>query len=148
MNKKLPISVSERKCYAQQLIHFKVLPTARNFLPLTYDMKEALFGSIVGVKTMFVFIPIDTSQMSVLSILEAEEKIIREGKKGSLHIVSEEERDEMMAIALALNQILMEHEATEALITDKEKIEFLMSQYPELNDWLMEEDSSGKKCKI
>ena len=91
MNTKLPTSVTKRKRYAKKLIRYRVLPTARNFLPLTYDMKEALFGSIVGVKTMFVFMPIDTSQMSVLSILEAEEKIIKDGEKGSLHIVSKNE---------------------------------------------------------
>ena len=82
--------------------------------------------------------PIDTSHMSVLSILEAEEKIIKEGKKGSLLVVSEEERDEMMAITLAFNLMLMEHESAGPLITDKDKIEFLLSCYPELNDWQMQ----------
>lgn len=135
MNTKLPTSVTKRKRYAKKLIRYRVLPTARNFLPLTYDMKEALFGSIVGVKTMFVFMPIDTSQMSVLSILEAEEKIIKDGEKGSLHIVSEEERDEMMAVTLAFNLMLMGNEATESLVTDKDKIEFLLSHYPDLNNW-------------
>ena len=138
MNTKLPASVTERKKYAQTLIRYRVLPTARNFLPLTYDMKEAYLGNIVGVNTMYVFMPIDTSQMSVLSILEAEEKIIKEGKKGSLHVVSEEERDEMMAITLAFNLMLMEHESAGPLITDKDKIEFLLSCYPELNDWQMQ----------
>ena len=145
MNTKLPKSVIERKQYAQTLIRYRVLPTARNFLPLTYDMKEAFLGNIVGVKTMYVFMPIDTSQMSVLSILEAEEKVIKEGKKGSLHIVSEEERDKMMDVTLAF-KLLLEHEATESLITDKEKIDFLLSRYPELNEWLMEGDSSGQEC--
>lgn len=138
MNTKLPASVIERKQYAQTLIRYRVLPTARNFLPLTYNMKEAIFGNIVGVKTMYVFMPIDTSRMSVLSILETEEKIIKEGKKGSLYVVSEKERDEMLAVTLAFNLMLMGHEAAEPLNTDKEKIEFLMSLYPELNEWLME----------
>ena len=145
MNTKLPTSVIERKQYAQTLIRHRVLPTARNFLPLTYDMKEAILGNIVGVKTMYVFMPIDTSRMSVLSILEAEEKVIKEGKKGSLHIVSEEERDKMMDVTLAF-KLLLEHEATESLITDKEKIDFLLLRYPELNEWLMEGDSSGQEC--
>ena len=145
MNTKLPKSVIERKQYAQTLIRYRVLPTARNFLPLTYDMKEAFFGNIVGVKTMYVFMPIDTSQMSVLSILEAEEKVIKEGKKGSLHIVSEEEIDKMMDVTFAF-KLLLEHEATESLVTDKEKIDFLLSRYPELNEWLMEGDSSGQEC--
>ena len=145
MNTKLPKSVIERKQYAQTLIRYRVLPTARNFLPLTYDMKEAFLGNIVGVKTMYVFMPIDTSQMSVLSILEAEEKVIKEGKKGSLHIVSEEEKDKMMDVTFAF-KLLLEHEATESLITDKEKIDFLLSRYPELNEWLMEGDSSGQEC--
>ena len=101
-------------------------------------MKEAIFGNIVGVKTMYVFMPIDTSRMSVLSILETEEKIIKEGKKGSLYVVSEKERDEMLAVTLAFNLMMMGHEAAEPLNTDKEKIEFLMSLYPELNEWLME----------
>lgn len=138
MNTKLPASVIERKQYAQTLIRYRVLPTARNFLPLTYNMKEAIFGNIVGVKTMYVFMPIDTSRMSVLSILETEEKIIKEGKKGSLYVVSEKERDEMLAVTLAFNLMMMGHEAAEPLNTDKEKIEFLMSLYPELNEWLME----------
>ena len=145
MNTKLPKSVIERKQYAQTLIRYRVLPTARNFLPLTYDMKEAYLGNIVAVKSMYVFMPIDTSQMSVLSILEAEEKVIKEGKKGSLHIVSEEERDKMMDVTFAF-KLLLEHEATESLITDKEKIDFLLSRYPELNEWLMEGDSSGQEC--
>lgn len=145
MNTKLPTSVTKRKRYAKKLIRYRVLPTARNFLPLTYDMKEALFGSIVGVKTMFVFMPIDTSQMSVLSILEAEEKLIKDGEKGSLHIVSEEERDEMMAVTLAFNLMLMGNEATESLVTDKDKIEFLLSHYPDLNNWQTEDNSSEKE---
>lgn len=145
MNTKLPTSVTKRKRYAKKLIRYRVLPTARNFLPLTYDMKEALFGSIVGVKTMFVFMPFDTSQMSVLSILEAEEKIIKDGEKGSLHIVSEEERDEMMAVTLAFNLMLMGNEATESLVTDKDKIEFLLSHYPDLNNWQTEDNSSEKE---
>ena len=145
MNTKLPTSIIERKQYAQTLIRHRVLPTARNVLPLTYDMKEAILGNIVGVKTMYVFMPIDTSRMSVLSILEAEEKIIKEGKKGSLNVVSEEEKDEMIAVTLAFNLMLIEHETTESLITDKDKIEFLLSHYPELNEWLMEEKSSGKE---
>lgn len=145
MNTKLPTSVTKRKRYAKKLIRYRVLPTARNFLPLTYDMKEALFGSIVGVKTMFVFMPIDTSQMSVLSILEAEEKIIKDGEKGSLHIVSEEERDEMMAVTLAFNLMLMGNEATVSLVTDKDKIEFLLSHYPDLNNWQTEDNSSEKE---
>ena len=47
MNTKLPKSVIEQKQYAQTLIRYRVLPTARNFLPLTYDMKEA---SLVSTK--------------------------------------------------------------------------------------------------
>lgn len=144
MNTKLPTSVTERKLFVQTMLRYRVLPTARNFLPLTYDMKEAFFGNIVGSKTMYVFMPIDTSHMSVLSILEAEERIIKERKKGSLYVVSEEERDEMTAASMALNQMLREHENTESLITDKEKIEFLLSHYSELNNWLMEEPSSEK----
>ena len=58
--------------------------------------------------------------------------------------MSEEERDEMIAASMALNQMLREHENTESLITDKEKIEFLLSHYSELNNWLMEEPSSEK----
>ena len=141
MNTKLSKSVIERKQYAQTLIRYRVLPTARNFLPLTYDMKEAYLGNIVGVKTMYVFMPIDTSHMSVLSILEAEEKIIKEGKKESLRVVSEEERDEMIAVTLAFNLMLMEHESRESLISDKDKIEYLLSCYPELNDWQTQENS-------
>ena len=145
MNTKLPASVIERKKYAQTLIRYRVLPTARNFLPLTYDMKEAYLGNIVGVKSMYVFMPIDTSQMSVLSILEAEEKVIEEWEKGSLHIVSEEERDKMMDVTFAF-KLLLEHEATESLITDKEKIDYLLSRYPELNEWQMDDNSSGQEC--
>ena len=142
MKTNLPEALIKRKKYVQTIIRNKVLPTARNFLPLTYDMKEALLGNIVGVKSMYVYMPIDTSNMSVLSILEAEEKIIKERKKGSLKVVSEEERDEMMAVTLAFDLMLMEHEVRDTLGTDKEKIEFLMSHYPELNDWLMDEESS------
>lgn len=137
MSTTIPVSVTERKKYVQTILRFKVLPTARNFLPLTYDMKEALFGSIVGVKPMYVFMPIDTSKMSVLSILEAEEKIIKEKKKGSLHVVSEEDRNEMIAVTQSLNLLLKEHEISDSL-RGEEKIALLLNYYPELNDWLAE----------
>ena len=86
---------------------------------------------------MYVFMPIDTSKMSVLSILEAEEKIIKEKKKGSLHVVSEEDRNEMIAVTQALNLILKEHEIPDSL-RGEEKIALLLTYYPELNDWLAE----------
>ena len=138
MKSKLPASVMKRKEYVKAMIANKVLATGRNFLPLTYDMKESLFGRIVGVKPMFVYMPIDTSHMSVLSILEAEEKIIQAKKAGSLKVVSEEDKNEMMEATTALNLLLYEDNVLDTLSTDKEKIEYLLTRYPELNNWLQE----------
>ena len=81
---------------------------------------------------MFVYLPIDTSHMTVISILEEEERIIKERKKGSLKVVNQQEQDEMLAAALSLSLLVYD----ENLETDEEKIESILSEYPELLDWL------------
>lgn len=130
MKQELPISLLKRKEYVVRVLKDKVLPTDRNFLPFTYDMKESFSGSIVGGNPMFVYMPIDTSHMSVISILEEEEKIIKAGEKESLKVVTEAERDEMTAVTIALNPLVC------GLETDKEKVEYLLEEYPELQSWL------------
>ena len=132
MKNRLPQSLIDRKKYVVQLIKDRVLPTNRNYLPLTYEMKESLFGTIVGCEQMFVYLPIDTSHMTVISILEEEERIIKERKKGSLKVVNQQEQDEMLAAALSLSLLVYD----ENLETDEEKIESILSEYPELLDWL------------
>lgn len=128
MKNRLPQSLIDRKKYVVQLLKDRVLPTKRNFLPLTYDMKESLLGSIVGGEPMFVYMPIDTSHMSVISIIEEEERIIKEGKKGSLNVVTQQEQDEMLAATLLLTLIVYDKN----LGTDEEKIESILAEYPEL----------------
>ena len=51
----------------------------------------------------------------------------------------------MMAVTLAFNLMLMGNEATVSLVTDKDKIEFLLSHYPDLNNWQTEDNSSEKE---
>ena len=57
-------------------------------------------------------------------------KIIKAGKKESLKVVTEAERDEMTAVTIALNPLVC------GLETDKEKVEYLLEEYPELQSWL------------
>ncbi len=135
MKNRLPQSLIDRKKYVVQLLKDRVLPTKRNFLPLTYDMKESLLGSIVGGEPMFVYMPIDTSHMSVISIIEEEERIIKEGKKGSLNVVTQQEQDEMLAATLLLTLIVYDKN----LGTDEEKIESILAEYPELLGWIDED---------
>lgn len=84
---------------------------------------------------MFVYMPIDTSHMSVISIIEEEERIIKEGKKGSLNVVTQQEQDEMLAATLLLTLIVYDKN----LGTDEEKIESILAEYPELLGWIDED---------
>ena len=128
------VSLIDHKIIVVQLLKDQVLPTKRNFLPLTYDMKEYLAGRIAGGEAMFVYLPIDTSHMTVLSILEEEERIIKERKKGSLKVVSQKLQNEMLAVSLALSSLIDGN----ALETDREKIDTILAEYPELLGWLEE----------
>lgn len=134
MKNSLPQSLIDHKKYVVQLLKDQVLPTKRNFLPLTYDMKESLYGSIVGGEPMFVYLPIDTTHMTVISILEEEERIIKERKKGSLKVVTQQEQDEMLIATFALSLLVYDKK----LKTDREKIECILAAYPELREWLQE----------
>ena len=132
MNNRLLDTLIKHKTVVARLLKDRVLPTMRNFLPLTYDMKEALFGSIAGGDDMCVYLPIDTSHMRVISILEEEERIIREGGKGSLKVVTQQEHDDMLIATLLLTLLVYDKK----LETDEEKIETILSEYPELRDWI------------
>jgi hypothetical protein len=134
MNKQLPQSLIDRKQYVTQLLRDCVLPTKKNFLPLTYDMRESYFGSIVGGETKFVYLPIDTSHMTVLSILQEEERIIKERKKGSLKVVNQNQQEEMLESMRELSLLVSDKDYE----TDKEKIECILTEYPELKGWLDE----------
>lgn len=52
--------------------------------------------------------------------------------------MSEEEKNEMMEATHALGLLLHEQKVWATLSTDMEKIEYLLTHYPELNDWLQE----------
>ena len=132
MNNRLLDTLIKHKTVVARLLKDRVLPTMRNFLPLTYDMKEALLGSVAGGDDRFVYLPIDTSHMRVISILEEEERIIREGGKGSLKVVTQQEHDDMLIATLLLTLLVYDKK----LETDEEKIETILSEYPELRDWI------------
>lgn len=134
MKQILPQALVERKKYVVQLLKDQVLPTKRNFLPLTYDMKESLFGSIVGTKPSFVYLPIDTSHMTVMAILEEEERIISERKERSIKVVTQQDQDEMLSASLSLSSLVSDKK----LETDKEKIEAILAEYPKLLHWIQE----------
>lgn len=134
MKQILPQALVERKVYVVQLLKDQVLPTKRNFLPLTYDMKESLFGSIVGTKPSFVYLPIDTSHMTVMAILEEEERIISERKERSIKVVTQQDQDEMLSASLSLSSLVTDKK----LATDKEKIEAILAEYPKLLHWIQE----------
>jgi len=134
MKNTLPQSLIDHKKTVVQLLKDQVLPSKRNFLPLTYDMKESLYGSIVGGEPRFVYLPIDTSHMTVISILEEEERIIKEKKKGSLKVITQQEQDEILVSTLSLSLLVYDKK----LETDKEKIEAILAEYPELREWLQE----------
>lgn len=134
MKQILPQALVERKVYVVQLLKDQVLPTKRNFLPLTYDMKESLFGSIVGTKPSFVYLPIDTSHMTVMAILEEEERIISERKERSIKVVTQQDQDEMLSASLSLSSLVSDKK----LETDKEKIEAILAEYPKLLHWIQE----------
>lgn len=134
MKQILPQALVERKKYVVQLLKDQVLPTKRNFLPLTYDMKESLFGSIVGTKPSFVYLPIDTSHMTVMAILEEEERIISERKERSIKVVTQQDQDEMLSASLSLSSLVSDKK----LATDKEKIEAILAEYPKLLHWIQE----------
>lgn len=134
MKQILPQALVERKVYVVQLLKDQVLPTKRNFLPLTYDMKESLFGSIVGTKPSFVYLPIDTSHMTVMAILEEEERIISERKERSIKVVTQQDQDEMLSASLSLSSLVSDKK----LATDKEKIEAILAEYPKLLHWIQE----------
>lgn len=134
MKQILPQALVERKVYVVQLLKDQVLPTKRNFLPLTNDMKESLFGSIVGTKPSFVYLPIDTSHMTVMAILEEEERIISERKERSIKVVTQQDQDEMLSASLSLSSLVSDKK----LATDKEKIEAILAEYPKLLHWIQE----------
>ena len=69
--------------------------------------------------------------MTVISILEEEEKIIKAGKKGSLKVVTRSEHNEMLEVSRALNGLVRDRDYE----TDGEKVDFILAEYPELQFW-------------
>lgn len=128
MSKKfLPKSLTDGMMYVAIMCQYKILAREKNFLPLTYDMKEAVQGGICGVEERYIFMLMDTSQMSVLSILEAEEKMFKEVKDEFL-VFNKSQKEEMLKVASELSELV----ANQDLETDREKIEFFLSEYPAL----------------
>ena len=74
-----------------------------------------------------IFMLMDTSHMSVLSILDAEEKMIKEQKEDFI-VFNKSQKEEMLKVASELSELV----ANQDLETDREKIEFFLSEYPAL----------------
>ena len=135
MKNELPQSLIDRKVFIVKMLKDGVLATKRNFLPLTYDMKQIVMGSSMANDTFFVYLPIDTSHMTVISILEEEERRIKEGRDGCLKLVRAQEMKEMLAATDEMCSLLEEDQQNEP---DKKKIEALIDKYPTLQSWLNE----------
>lgn len=135
MKNELPQSLIDRKVFIVKMLKDGVLATKRNFLPLTYDMKQIVMGSSMANDTFFVYLPIDTSHMTVVSILEEEERRIKEGRDGCLKLVRAQEMKEMLAATDEMCCLLEEDQQNEP---DKKKIEALIDKYPTLQSWLNE----------
>lgn len=135
MKNELPQSLIDRKVFIVKMLKDSVLATKRNFLPLTYDMKQIVMGSSMANDTFFVYLPIDTSHMTVISILEEEERRIKEGRDGCLKLVRAQEMKEMLAATDEICCLLEKDQQNEP---DKKKIEALFDKYPTLQSWLNE----------
>lgn len=133
MNMSIPSSLMDNKEYVSNIIRKGFVPTDRNFLPFSYGMNEAVFGSIVGVKPMYVFIQEDTSNMLVREILELEEQIIVNKDKDKIVVVNQQEKDKYMEASRAIYNLLDEKEFN----TDSERINYLLDEYPKLKEWSM-----------
>lgn len=128
MSKKvLPTSLANGLMYVAIMCQYKVLAKEKNFLPLTYDMKEVVQGSICEEGEMYIFMLMDTSHMSVLSILEAEEKMIKEQKEDFI-VFNKSQKEDMLKVSSDLSELVTNQD----LETDREKIEFFLSEYPAL----------------
>lgn len=92
-------------------------------------------GSSMADDNYYIYIPIDTSHMSVISILEEEEKLIKDGKDGSLKLVKVQEMKEMLAATDEMCSLLEEDQRNEP---DNKKIEALIDKYITLQSWLNE----------
>jgi len=98
MSKKfLPKSLTDGMMYVAIMCQYKILAREKNFLPLTYDMKEVVQGSICAEEEMYIFMLMDTSHMSVLSILDAEEKMIKEQKEDFI-VFNKSQKEEMLKV--------------------------------------------------
>ena len=98
-------------------------------------MKQIVMGSSMANDIFFFYLPIDTSHMTVISILEEEERRIKEGKDGGLNLVRTQEMKEMLAATDEMCSLLEEYQQNEP---DKKKIEALIDKYPTLQSWLNE----------
>lgn len=135
MKNELSQSLIDRKVFIVKMLKDGVLATKRNFLPLTYDMKQIVMGSSMTDDNYYIYMPIDTSHMSVISILEEEERRIKEGKDGILKLVRTQEMKEMLAATDEMCSLLEEDQQNEP---DRNKIDFLIDKYPTLQSWLNE----------
>lgn len=131
MNNQIPIQLIPYKEPIRVILKYDVLPSEKNFMPFSYALNEAYFHTFVGVPPTFVFIPLDTSEMSVLSIIEKEEEIIKNGKKKSLLVVSETDKKELLEATSAIKDILKGDEYH----SDKEGVCLLKKKYPGLKAW-------------
>lgn len=123
-----PMSLKVDKKYVTKILQSGFIPTERNFLPFSYRMNETVFGSIVGVNPMFIFIRKDTSRMLVREILDLEEKIFKENDKDRIAVLSQEEKEKYIGVSQALYQLLGDKQFD----SDMERIAYLQKEYPEL----------------
>ena len=86
-------------------------------------------GSSMANDNFFFYLPIDTSHMTVISILEEEERRIKEGKDGSLKLDRRQEMKEMLAATDEMCSLLGKDQQNEP---DKKKIEALIDKYTTL----------------
>lgn len=128
---KIPDELLCRRVYVASMIKDGIIATEKNFLPFTYGMKESVYGTIVGVKDTFVYMTIDTSHMSVLSILEAEEELINKAVPKSVRTVIKEEREEFISAGKAMLELVKDL----GFQTDRERIDYIMSLFPEMKTW-------------
>ena len=128
MSKKvLPTSLQNGLSYVAIMCQYKIIATEKNFIPFTYDMKEAVQGGICGVEERYIFMLMDTSHMLVLSVLEAEERMFKEVKDEFL-VFNKTQKEEMLKVSSDLSKLVTNQD----LETDREKIEFFLSEYPAL----------------
>lgn len=107
-----------------------VVPTTRNFVPLSPHLR-AKYPQISNDSKLFI--PLDTSSMSIPQILASCERTIEVNQEESItikHFVNEEGEKQYLKAGKAMLQAAA-LSPTE-LLTDRDKIRFIVSQWPDV----------------